>query len=307
MNLPRVTALVLALLSLIACVPAKTPSKDPADIPVVPPIVEKPPQTLRILAIGNSFSQDSMRHLYAISIGAGVKTVVLGNLYRAGSSIARHWKNAKGGRKDYIYQKNTEGTWAKMPKATLLDGLRDEKWDYIVMQEFSGYAGLPKRYNARLTKLVRYVKRNKTNKKAKLAWHMTYAYQKGCQVPAFRYYKCKQMRMYKAIIKTTKRKIKPRKALSIVIPAATSMQNIRTGYVTDKQLTRDKRHLSYGLGSYFSGLCWFAAITGYGLEHFSNAPGRPEPVDAADWPIMQESITNALKKPYAVTRSAYVK
>ena len=39
------------------------------------------PKSLKILAIGNSFSTDSMQYLNQIAKCAGVETIVLGNLY----------------------------------------------------------------------------------------------------------------------------------------------------------------------------------------------------------------------------------
>ena len=45
---------------------------------------------LRILAIGNSFSTDSMQYLYQIAKNAGVEEIVLGNLYYGGCSLDEH-------------------------------------------------------------------------------------------------------------------------------------------------------------------------------------------------------------------------
>ena len=54
----------------------------------------KCPETVKILSIGNSFSQDSVYYLYDIAESAGVN-VVIGNLYFSGSSLQRHEMNAE--------------------------------------------------------------------------------------------------------------------------------------------------------------------------------------------------------------------
>ena len=46
------------------------------------------PKTLRVLAIGNSFSVDAMEYLYQIAKDAGVEQVILGNLRVSGCTVA---------------------------------------------------------------------------------------------------------------------------------------------------------------------------------------------------------------------------
>ena len=55
----------------------------------------KDDDTLRILAIGNSFSIDSLEYVYQIALSAGVKKGSLGNLYIPGCSLDMQAANAK--------------------------------------------------------------------------------------------------------------------------------------------------------------------------------------------------------------------
>ena len=41
------------------------------------------PKSIKILAIGNSFSDDATEHLFGILKDAGVEEVIIGNLYDA--------------------------------------------------------------------------------------------------------------------------------------------------------------------------------------------------------------------------------
>ena len=61
--------------------------------------------TLRILAIGNSFSWNAVeQNLGGIALADG-KCAIIGNMYIGGCSLERHWNNAQTGSKDYSYRK----------------------------------------------------------------------------------------------------------------------------------------------------------------------------------------------------------
>ena len=85
------------------------------------------PDTLRILAIGNSFSDDGTEYLPGLLEAAGIHNVVLARLYIGGCSLERHCKEYAEGLDEYIYYKSTRNHWETVSKrATLLDGLKDE-------------------------------------------------------------------------------------------------------------------------------------------------------------------------------------
>ena len=67
------------------------------------------PRSIRILAIGNSFSTDCMQYLYDIMKSGGVEQIILGNLYYGGGSLAQHLDFAKNNKAVYTYYKNTAG------------------------------------------------------------------------------------------------------------------------------------------------------------------------------------------------------
>ena len=59
--------------------------------------------TLRILAIGNSFSVDAIeQNLWELFNAAGIP-VVIGNMYIGGCSLERHWRNMLTNSTDYRY------------------------------------------------------------------------------------------------------------------------------------------------------------------------------------------------------------
>ena len=74
--------------------------------PVAQPIIPTYKESIKILAIGNSFSVDAMEHLAIILNDAGVKEIVLGNLYIGGCSISTHSSNMKTDAAAYSFYVN---------------------------------------------------------------------------------------------------------------------------------------------------------------------------------------------------------
>ena len=89
---------------------------------------------MKILSIGNSFSQDAQRYLKAIAHRQGdwFKCV---NLYIGGCSLERHYNNSVSGEGQYKYRKIVGGVKTEYPGTSLIQGLRDEKWDVISLQQ----------------------------------------------------------------------------------------------------------------------------------------------------------------------------
>lgn len=226
--------------------------------------------SLKVLAVGNSFSEDAMFYLYDIAKSAGFKNIVLGNLFIGGCSLSTHIHNARAGKEEYIYFKNHTGEWIPHENRSLLYGLRDEDWDIITLQQYSGHSGVVDTYNQDLDDLIAYINKNKTNPKARLAWHMTWAYETLSDHPDFAIYSNNQLNMYNSIVNAVKSRIENNRAFSFIIPAGAAIQNLRTSFIGDN-LTRDGYHLN-NLGWFAAGLCWFSTLTGIGPNKTAFVP-----------------------------------
>jgi hypothetical protein len=261
-------------------------------------------KTLKMLAIGNSFSNNTTKYLYDIAKAEGVENIVLGRLYIGGCSLQKHVNCATHNTFEYTYYKNTTGAWEKMENVNLLHGLQDEQWDIITMQQQSGRSGLPDSYDPYLGELIEYVNTNKTNPNAKLVWHMTWAYQQDCTQSGFANYANSQDVMYQGIVEATQQKILTNDAFSGMIPAGTAVQNVRTSYIGDN-LTADGYHLN-NLGEFIGGYTWYATFVGKPLDSIKmdQVPGSISLNDQTKALII-ECVNNALKNPLEVTESAY--
>ncbi len=261
-------------------------------------------KTLKVLAIGNSFSNNTTDYLYDIAVAEGMTEVVIGRLYFGACSVERHARNARLDVAEYTYYKNTTGQWEQTEKATLLYGLQDEDWDIITLQQSSGNSGLPGTYESVLDELITYVNANKTNPDAKLVWHMTWAYQQDSEHKDFAYYGNEQMNMYDCIVRTTQEVILPNEAFSCVIPAGTAVQNARTSYFGDN-LTADGYHLN-DLGKVITGYLWYATFVGKTLDAVNLTRVTDYFVlSDSNKDVIMDAVNNALKKPYEVTQSSF--
>ncbi|MBO4982974.1 MAG: DUF4886 domain-containing protein [Clostridia bacterium] len=254
--------------------------------------------TLKILAIGNSFSDDTMDYVYQVAKDAGVENIVLGKLYIGGCSLATHLANAKSMNSAYDYKINTSGTWTAKGNQSIQYAVESDDWDFITFQQVSGYSGVADSYDD-LYELVNIVE--PLNPSARLAWNMTWAYKTDSSHADFAKYNKDQMTMYNAIVNAVNTKILIYDKIDFVIPAGTSVQNIRTSFIGD--VTRDGYHLSYGIGRYIAAMTLVKALTGLSID---NSITRPDDVDSYELKAIIECVNNAIKTPYAVTNSTYV-
>ena len=81
-------------------------------------------KTVRILAIGNSFSQDAVeQYLHELAEAEGISTII-GNMFIGGCSLERHVKTARENAPAYAYRKiGTDGKKASriFPRKSLAD------------------------------------------------------------------------------------------------------------------------------------------------------------------------------------------
>ena len=252
---------------------------------------------LKILAIGNSFSDDAMEYVYQVAKDAGVEKIKLGNMFIGGCSLATHLSNAKNNKGAYDYRTNTNGSWSSRGGVSIQTAVSSENWDFITFQQVSGYSGVADSYGD-LNELINIVKPLCPD--ATLAWHMTWAYKVGSTHSDFSKYNRDQMTMYNAIVSAVNAKILTNDNIDIVIPSGTSIQNVRTSFIGD--MTRDGYHLSYGLGRYIASMTFVKALTGLSID---NSFSRPNEIDSYELQAIIESVNNALNTPYSVTNSSF--
>lgn len=253
-------------------------------------------KTVRILAIGNSFSQDAVeQYLHELAEAEGISTII-GNMFIGGCSLERHVKNARDNAPAYAYRKiGTDGKKREKGKMSLEAVLADEAWDYVSLQQASPFSGMYETYEASLPELIEYVKA-RLPKKTKLMLHQTWAYASTSKHSGFKNYNCNQLTMYQAIADAVKKAAKANK-IKIVIPSGTAIQNARTSFIGD-HLNRDGYHLDVKIGRYTAACTWFERIFKHNVV---GNPYAPEGLDEARKAVAQKAAHAAVKHPYKVT------
>lgn len=253
-------------------------------------------KTVRILAIGNSFSQDAVeQYLHELAEAEGISTII-GNMFIGGCSLERHVKNARDNALAYAYRKiGTDGKKREKGKMSLEAVLVDEDWDYVSLQQASPFSGMYETYEASLPELIEYVKA-RLPKKTKLMLHQTWAYASTSKHSGFKNYNCNQLTMYQAITDAVKKAAKVNR-IKIVIPSGTAIQNARTSFIGD-HLNRDGYHLDVKVGRYTAACTWFERIFKHNVV---GNPYAPEGLDEARKTVAQQAAHAAVKHPYKVT------
>lgn len=253
--------------------------------------------TIRLLTIGNSFSQDAVeQYLYELGKEAGVH-MIIGNVYKGGQSLEQHWEDLTQGNDVYEYRKVVNGIRYNTPHALLPPIITDEQWDFISFQQASHYSGLTTTYEPYLSQLIQYTDSIKTGQDVRYGWHMTWAYSKDSNHGGFANYGRSQEAMFDSIRHAVQwtRSLHPE--FSFIVPSGTAIQNARTTYLGDN-MNRDGYHLDLKFGRYTAACTWLETLTGIspvGLKY------KPEGVDEAAAHACQVAAHAAVQNPFEIT------
>jgi len=225
---------------------------------------------IKILAIGNSFSQDSMYYMSDMlsQLGADAGNITLVNAFIGGCDLYTHAQNARNNNCAYIRQSFHQSGVMRASDSlySLKRIVKEQSWDVITLQQASGSSGKAETYNADLDYMINYVKANAVNPKFRFGWHMTWAYRENPPSvhPSFADYNFNQLRMYDMICGAVKSKIIPNGAFDFIIPSGTAIQNARRHFGDTLNNADDGFHLN-NLGRYVAGATWVSAITDFDI------------------------------------------
>jgi len=248
---------------------------------------------IKVLAIGNSFSEDAIEnYLFDISQSAG-KKIEIGNLYIGGASLELHLKNAHNNLNAYSFRKITlDGTKKTTEKVSIEQAIESDNWDYISLQQASSFSGQYDIVMASLTDLWTYVYAH-MNPDTKLIYHQTWAYQQDSKHAGFKNYDNDQLTMYDSIMSVTS-KIDKSQDFAFIVPSGTAIQNGRSSSIGD-HYTRDGYHLNLDYGRFTAALTWYAKL--FNLDPRKNSY-RPEKVTEEQAKIAKQAAQKAVKKPF---------
>ena len=252
------------------------------------------PDTLKIIAIGNSFSEDAIENnLWELLDAAGIPAIV-GNLYIGGCTLERHYNNAMADAPEYRYRKVVNGKTVEKWGVRISEALQEEKWTHVSFQQASGVSGIYPTYNPYLKELIKYVKGFCS---PTLIFHQTWAYSKDSDHGAFPQYGRSQKNMYDFIVNAVSSALADNPEITLLVPSGTAIQNARTSAMGDT-FNRDGFHLEFTYGRYAAACTWFAALTGL---RASDNPWKPASVTEEAAAICRKAADLAVDAPLKVS------
>lgn len=218
---------------------------------------------LRILAIGNSFSDDGTEYMPALLENLDVENVEVARLYVGGCTLESHMKFYDNNEAAYKFYRSKAGEnkWSESEeKVTMQYALALGEWDIITMQQASGYSGQYDSYTPHLGRLIDVVKQAQPN--AKLVWHMTWSYSSDSDHKHFHYYDSNQAKMDNAILNCLHTLLDEFDEIETIIPSGTVVKSLRGSAINNypKDLTRDGFHMGHGAGRYALACTWYETL-----------------------------------------------
>lgn len=126
-------------------------------------------KTVKVLAVGNSFSRNALHWFSDIVAASGNKTVAT-NAMIGGCDFERHMRHADAFE---LNPDNPEGRPYPGGKS-LKDLLTQEKWDFVTIQQASPKSFKPETFHPHVDRLIAYIK--KYAPQAEIVIHQTWAY-----------------------------------------------------------------------------------------------------------------------------------
>lgn len=207
---------------------------------------------MKVLSIGNSFSQDAQKYLSRIAKanGAPMKTV---NLYIGGCSLRTHYLNMLGDKTAYAFEFNGQNTGIQV---SISQALASDDWDVITLQQASQFSFKKETYFPYIEELAKYVRKYCPH--AKIYIHQTWAYADGSE-------RLQSLGLETAHDMLNELQAAYKEAAKAVqadgmIPSGQAMYNATQMGI--EKIHRDNFHATFGLGRYLLGLTWYKALTG---------------------------------------------
>jgi len=213
---------------------------------------------MKILSIGNSFSQDAQKWLHQIAQSAGAQIHAV-NLYIGGCPLVRHWNNFVS--QEPAYEMWINGVFERM--ISVNEAVTLENWDVITIQQASPDSGDYSTFQPYLNYLYREVK--KVCPDARYYIHQTWSYEVDCKLAAFDNYMRSRCIMDQKSIEAYK--LASAETGLELIPCGDLVRHLRTLPEFDypaggMSVNRDGFHLTLDYGRYAAGVMWYAFLTG---------------------------------------------
>lgn len=130
---------------------------------------------IRLLSIGNSYSQDALAYVPFILQNIGIDVdIQIGIAMMSSSTLANHVSNFENETAAYTYYYNSGSAWVNNGLKSIQQILDDKMWDIISLQQSSGGVFNWSTYQPYLNKLINYIS-DYVNYPIKFCWYAVQA------------------------------------------------------------------------------------------------------------------------------------
>ena len=218
--------------------------------------------TLKVLAIGNSFTQDPTEYLGSIVTHSGIdKSKLCVYIAIQSNASLETWVDNYDDEATLNITRMAGDVKVGVETSGKISGTLEQHlahdWDVVVLQQVSTSSNDYSTFEPYLSKLVGYIREKCTNQKVSIAWQLTWSDKSDNSGSA-----PKDFAGWQSICETVQEMV-VRNGINIVIPTGTAIQNARTTTTFGSHngyMTRDGHHLAYGVGRYIAACTWFQTL-----------------------------------------------
>lgn len=223
---------------------------------------------MKILALGNSFSQDCTTYLDRMT------PLYVRNLHIGGCSLERHAKSLDEQIPDYVIHIQGHSTEDKQ-YVTANEIIASDAWDVITVQETSRTSGIYELHEPHLTRVLEHIRTLCPG--ARIVWNRTWSYTPESTHRSFVNYDHDSEKMHNAIIEASDR-LTHEHGLPI-IPTGDMIHLLRHVLPREDGYCRDGYHLHKIYGRYAAAYVW-AKFFGAEINDFIPEDAEPETIAA---------------------------
>lgn len=235
---------------------------------------------LKVLDIGNSYTQDAQTYLPQIIKASGIDDDF--SLYRAfrPSASFKTWVDCWNDSDNEYYSIDfcagtslggISGSGSASDGALFRKALQSVKWDIILIHQVSTYSNDYSLWEGNgaggyLQELIRIIR--VTNPQATIGYLMTHSYRGSYWANS----EGSSYLRWRNIADATKQ-LKLEYDIDFIIPYGTAVQNLRASSLNDGyEFSEDGTHMGAGLGDYVAGCCYFESLLAprYGVSIWGN-------------------------------------
>lgn len=266
------------------------------------PILNLQREQLRVLDIGNSYTDDSTHYIPNVVTASGINVsdMCLYKATRAGASF-KNWYNIYHDQDtaNYSISKVVGGLSADISGTAAIGNgekfrntLANNEWDLIIIHQVSTYAPYYDRWEENsdagyLSKLIRLLRKHQP--KATIGFLLVHSYWSNYSGNTEK----SSLQRWKLIAESAK-KLRANYGIDFIIPYGTAIQNLRASSLNNNyDLTADGTHCANGLADYTAACAYFQALFAprYGVNILGNtARITVEPTET--YPSSDISVTD---------------